>query len=66
MSHEAEVPLDPPERLPKPTRRTKIAIDLKEVLSGTELEKFQSTAARAQAPTLTEHFLNETIRRQSG
>lgn len=50
----------------EPVSRTRIAFDLAAVLTPEELEKFQAAAAEAQAPNLTEHFLNLTLRVQSG
>lgn len=44
---------------PKPTR---VSFDLAEVLSPAELAKFQASAAEAGAETLTEHFLDLTLR----
>ena len=46
--------------------RTRIAFDLAAVLTPAELENFQAAAEEAQAPNLTEHFLNLTLRVQSG
>jgi len=50
----------------EPISRTRIAFDLAAVLTSEELEKFQAAADEAQAPNLTEHFLNLTLRVQSG
>lgn len=41
---------------------TRILIDLERELTPAELEKFVAAAAQAGAPTLTDHFLNLTLR----
>lgn len=41
---------------------TRIIFDLKEHLTASELEKFSEAANAAGAPTLTDHFLNLTLR----
>lgn len=41
---------------------TRILFDLKDHLTAAELEKFQKAAANAGAPSLTDHFLNLTLR----
>ena len=46
----------------KAVSRTRIQFDLADVLTAEELEKFQRAAEEAQAPSLTEHFLNLTLR----
>lgn len=48
----------------EPASRTRIQFDLAEVLTPEELAKFESAAKEAQAPNLTEHFLNLTLRVQ--
>ena len=41
---------------------TRILIDLERELTPEELEKFSEAAAAAGAPSLTDHFLNLTLR----
>lgn len=41
---------------------TLIAFDLRQVLTEEELQAFKANARQAGAPTLTEHFLNITLR----
>jgi hypothetical protein len=50
--------------LPTPPRMggTRILIDLEKELTPDELAKFQQAAKDAGAPTLTDHFLNLTLR----
>lgn len=43
---------------------TEIKFDLKDVLSPEEVEKFQAAAKAADAPNLTEHFLDLTLRHE--
>ena len=43
--------------------KTQINFDLADVLDPAELEKFRAAAAEAGAPSLTEHFLDLTLRR---
>lgn len=45
-----------------PVSRTRIQFDLADVLTAEELEKFQRAAEEAHAASLTEHFLNLTLR----
>lgn len=53
-------PISGPEE--KPASRTRITFDLEDVLTVAEVEKFTAAAAVSGAPTLTEHFLNLTLR----
>lgn len=55
----------PPENLPQ-TSGTRILIDLHSELTPEELDAFRAAAAAAGAPSLTEHFLNLTLRRLQG
>ena len=50
----------------EPTRGsdTQVSFDLKDVLTAEELEKFQAAAKAADAPNLTEHLLDLTLRRR--
>jgi len=64
MSHEADSPPDPPKFPETPRCCAEITFDLREMLTAGELEKFQSTAVKAQAPTLTEHFLKKALNPQ--
>jgi len=41
---------------------TRILIDLERELTPEELEKFVAAAEAAEAPSLTDHFLNLTLR----
>lgn len=43
---------------------TRISFDLADVLSADEIEKFKAAAAAANAPNLTEHFLDLTLRHE--
>ncbi len=52
------------DRSDRPQSRTRIQFDLADVLTPEEIEKFQRAAAEANAPSLTEHFLNLTLRVQ--
>lgn len=52
----------PPEPAALPESRTRIVFDLRDVLSEAELERFQAAAKEAGAESLTEHFLNLTLR----
>lgn len=52
-----------PEETASPTR---IEFDLAKVLTAEELAKFTAAAAAAQAESLTEHFLNITLRVENG
>jgi len=42
--------------------RTKIEFDLADELTPEEIERFKQASAQAGSPTLTEHFLNLTLR----
>ena len=42
--------------------QTRVIFDLAEVLTAEELAKFQEAAREAKAVSLTEHFLNLTLR----
>ena len=43
---------------------TRISFDLADVLSPDEIEKFKAAAKAADAPNLTEHFLDLTLRHE--
>ena len=43
--------------------RTRVVFDLRDVLSDDELERFEASAREAGAPSLTDHFLNLTLRK---
>jgi hypothetical protein len=43
---------------------TRISFDLADVLTPEEIEKFQAAAKAANAPNLTEHFLDLTLRHE--
>ena len=47
-----------------PASATEIKFDLADVLTPEELEKFQAAAKAADAPNLTEHFLDLTLRHE--
>jgi|GEM_PF-2926634 len=61
MSHEADSPPDPPDFSETPRSHAEITFDLRDMLTAGELEKFHSAAVKAEAPTLTEHFLKEAL-----
>lgn len=42
--------------------RTRIQFDLADVLTADEIDRFEQAAKAAQAASLTEHFLNLTLR----
>jgi hypothetical protein len=44
------------------TPKTLVSFDLREILKPDELARFQSAARKAGAKSLTEHFLNITLR----
>ena len=46
----------------KPKSRTLISFDLGEVLTPQELSRFRAAAKAAKAKSLTDHFLNLTLR----
>jgi hypothetical protein len=46
----------------RPQSRTRILFDLADVLAPEEVEQFQRAAEEAGAKSLTEHFLNLTLR----
>lgn len=50
----------------RPQSRTRIQFDLAEVLTPEELAQFEQAATDAGAPSLTEHFLNLTLRMGPG
>jgi hypothetical protein len=50
------------EQKSKRKSRTKIIFDLRDVLSEAEVASFEERAQEAGAPSLTEHFLNVTMR----
>lgn len=56
MSTATEIPTE------RPQSRTRIQFDLAEVLTPEELAQFERAAKDAGAPSLTEHFLNLTLR----
>lgn len=47
-----------------PASATEIKFDLADILTAEEIEKFQAAAKAANAPNLTEHFLDLTLRHQ--
>jgi hypothetical protein len=47
-----------------PASATEIKFDLSDVLTPEEVEKFQAAAKAADAPNLTEHFLDLTLRHE--
>lgn len=47
---------------PTKTPKTLVSFDLREILKPDELARFQSAARKAGAKSLTEHFLNITLR----
>jgi hypothetical protein len=47
---------------PRRASRTKIQFDLSDELTTQEVEEFEKSAEQAEASSLTEHFLNLTIR----
>lgn len=51
---------------PKRKSRTRINFDLLDVLTEQELESFEQRAAEAGAESLTDHFLNVTVRKPVG
>lgn len=50
------------EKPPQIANNTRILIDLSKELTPEELAAFKQAAADAGAPTLTDHFLNLTLR----
>lgn len=46
-----------------PPSRTRIVFDLVDILTPEEIAAFEANAGAAQAPSLTEHFLNITLRK---
>jgi hypothetical protein len=50
------------EQADRPKSRTRIQFDLADVLAPEEVEQFQKAAEEAGAKSLTEHFLNLTLR----
>jgi len=52
---------EPKNQAPK-SSKTRILFDLADVLSPAEIEKFRESAEAAKAKSLTDHFLNLTLR----
>ena len=50
---------------PRPESQTKIVIDLADELTAEEIADFERSAQAAGAESLTEHFLNLTLRQDS-
>jgi hypothetical protein len=48
------------------TSRTRVLFDLRDVLNPAELSKFEESAKQAGAASLTQHFLNLTLRNVAG
>lgn len=48
----------------KPKSRTRISFDLRDVLTSDELAKFRNAAKESKAKSLTEHFVNLTLKPQ--
>lgn len=46
----------------RPVSKTRIQFDLNDVLSPEEVAQFEKAAVEANAESLTEHFLNLTLR----
>lgn len=58
--------LTAPPLIPLKRSGTRILIDLQRELTPEELDRFVASAKAAGAPTLTDHFLNLTLRLRDG